>query len=148
MEFNSIAIASDHRGYWLKKDIIDYFNKTGYNVTDFGTNNDCISVDYPDYAKKVAKHVIENKNCFGILICNSGIGMDISANRFKGIRSVLCYSEEIAKLSREHNNANIICFGAAFIEQELAIRCVEIFAKTNLSDERHLVRINKIDANC
>lgn len=148
MRFNSIAIAADHRGYWLKNEIIEHFSANGYNITDFGTDNDCVSVDYPDYAKKVAKHVLANENCFGILICNSGIGMSIAANRFKGIRAVLCENEEIAKLSREHNNSNIICFGSAFIDQELAIRCCEIFAQTKLADDRHLIRINKIDEIC
>ena len=145
MLFNQIAIAADHRGFWLKKDIVECFGKNGYQITDFGSNNDCISVDYPDYAKQVSEFVLANKNCFGVLICGSGIGMSICANRFHGIRAVLCYSEEIAKLSREHNDANIICFGSAFIDQELAIRCVDIFANTDLSDERHRLRINKID---
>lgn len=144
--FSSIAIASDHRGYWLKKDMIEYFESKGFNVTDFGADSDCVSVDYPDYAKKVAKHVLANENSFGILICDSGVGMSIAANRFKDIRAVLCYREDIARLSREHNNANIICFGSSFIDPDLAIRCAEVFAATKLADERHLVRINKIDA--
>lgn len=145
MQFDTIAIASDHRGHWLKLDIIAYLKTQGYEIMDFGSDNDCVSVDYPDYAKKVAKYVLENKNAFGVLVCFTGIGMSITANRFKGIRAVLCYSEEIARLSREHNDANVICFGSSCINPELAIRCVDIFANSKLADERHLNRINKID---
>lgn len=145
MQFDTIAIASDHRGYWLKLDIIKYFRLQGYEIEDFGSDNDCVSVDYPDYAKKVAQYVLENKNSFGVLVCFSGIGMSIAANRFKGIRAVLCYNEEIARLSREHNNANIICFGARYINPESAIRCIDVFANSKLADERHMIRINKID---
>lgn len=145
MLFDTIALGSDHRGYWLKLDIINFFKSQGYEIVDFGSENDCVSVDYPDYAQKVAKYVLENQNSFGVLVCLSGIGMNIAANRFKGIRSVLCYNQEIAKLSREHNDANVICFGSRFISSELAIRCVDIFANTSLADERHRKRINKID---
>lgn len=145
MAFYSIAIASDHRGYWLKSELIEYFSSKGFQITDFGTDSDCVSVDYPDFAKKVSKHVLANENCFGILVCYTGVGMSITANRFKGIRAVLCQNDKIAKLSREHNNANVICFGAGFISTDLAIKCTDIFAKTEFVDKRHLVRINKID---
>lgn len=145
MEFDTIAIASDHRGYWLKLDIIKYFKEQGCEIVDFGSDNDCVSVDYPDYAKKVANYVLDNKNAFGVLVCYSGVGMSITANRFRGIRAVLCYCEEIARLSREHNDANVICFGSRYINTELAIRCIDVFANSKLADERHLRRINKID---
>ncbi len=145
MQFDTIALASDHRGYWLKLDIIEYFKLQGYEIEDFGSDNDCVSVDYPDYAKKVANYVLENKNSFGVLVCFSGIGMNIAANRFKGIRAVLCYNEQIARLSREHNDANVICFGSRFTNPEFAIRCVDVFANAKLADERHRIRINKID---
>jgi RpiB/LacA/LacB family sugar-phosphate isomerase len=145
MIFNAIAIASDHRGYWHKNDIIEHFKQTGYYITDYGTNNDAESVDYPDYAKQVAEHVLKNSNTFGILICNSGIGMTIAANRIRGIRAVLCYREEIAVLSREHTDANVICFGAAFTPSEYAIRYAELFAITKFSEAYHISRIKKID---
>ena len=145
MAFYSIAIASDHRGYWLKADLIEYFSSRGFQITDFGTSSDCVSVDYPDYAKKVARHVLSNEDSFGILVCHTGVGMSITANRFKNIRAVLCYDDKIAKLSREHNNANVICFGAGFISTDLAIKCSDTFANTEFIDNRHLTRINKID---
>lgn len=145
MIFNSIVIASDHRGYWLRSDIMEHFRNLGWEVKDCGTDSDCVSVDYPDYSKKVTDYVLSTENSFGILICHSGIGMSIAANRVKGIRGVLCYEEEIARLAREHNDANVICFGSGFIDRELAIKCVDIFANTK-ADERHLARIRKIDA--
>ncbi|MDR3224314.1 MAG: ribose 5-phosphate isomerase B [Holosporales bacterium] len=144
MNFLSIAIASDHRGYWLKKDLIDYFQTRGHNTFDYGTENDCVSVDYPDYAKKVVEHILTHDNTFGILVCYSGLGMTMVANRFDGIRAAYCNELELAKLAREHNDANVICFGSAFVTPELAIRCTEIFATTQLANERHKLRINKI----
>ncbi|MDR1234086.1 MAG: RpiB/LacA/LacB family sugar-phosphate isomerase [Holosporales bacterium] len=147
--FGCLAIASDHRGYRLKRDLIEHFRSTGYNVEDFGTDSDCISVDYPDYAKKVAHSVLNSNDCFGILICYSGIGMNIAANRVRGIRSVWCPTgdawEEIMRLAREHNDANIICFGSKFTTPEQAIKCATVFVDTEFSDNRHLIRINKID---
>lgn len=144
MIFNSMVIASDHRGYWLKADILEYFKNLGYEVKDCGTDSDCVSVDYPNYSQKVTDYLLLDENSFGVLICHSGIGMNIAANRVRGIRGVLCYEEEIAKLAREHNNANVICFGSGFIDREYAIKCVETFAHTKF-DERHLPRIKKID---
>lgn len=144
MIFDSIAIASDHRGYWLKHDLMEYFGQFGYEFEDFGTENDCVSVDYPDYAKKVTDYVLSKPRSFGILICHSGVGMSIAANRVKSIRAVLCNEEEIARLSRLHNNANVICFGAGFIYNETAIRCLNTFMRTEF-DERHQVRLCKID---
>lgn len=146
MAFKELAIASDHRGFWLKKDLIEYFKSQGYCIKDLGTDSDCMSVDYPDYAKKVCDYVNCHKESFGILVCHTGVGMSISANRFHGIRAVLCNTEDITKLSREHNDANVLCLGAGFIDTESAIKCAHIFAKTEFSDERHLTRIRKIDA--
>jgi ribose 5-phosphate isomerase B len=140
-----LAIGADHRGYWLKQAIIKHFRAVGCGVEDFGTDNDCVSVDYPDYAKRVVHHVLNTRDCFGILVCYSGIGMNIAANRYKGIRSVWCAGEESMELSREQNDANLISFGARFTTPELAIRCADIFVNTEFSDERHLARINKID---
>ncbi|MBQ8650981.1 MAG: ribose 5-phosphate isomerase B [Alphaproteobacteria bacterium] len=145
MCFKTIAIASDHRGYWLKNDIIHHFQKSGFNIKDFGTDNDCISVDYPDFAKSVAKYVKNNDDSCGILICHSGIGMSIAANRMQGIRAALCYTQEHAKLSREHNDANIICIGAGFVNTETAIELCEIFVHSKLEDNRHMKRIQKIE---
>lgn len=144
MIFSSIAIASDHRGYQLKSHLVEYFEACGYNFTDFGTTSETPSVDYPDYAKKVAKYVVGHPNSCGVLICYSGVGMSISANRFASIRAVLCYSAEIAKLSREHNNANVICIGACFVNTEVTKELLEAFFSTSF-DTRHNTRIQKID---
>jgi RpiB/LacA/LacB family sugar-phosphate isomerase len=145
MIFNAIAVASDHRGYWHKKDIIEHFKQNGYYVTDCGTDSDAVPVDYPDYIKPVAEHVLKHRDTFGILICNSGTGMAIAANRIRGIRAALCYREEIVKLAREHTDANVICFGAAFVPSEYAIRYAELFANTKFSEAYHIPRIRKID---
>lgn len=144
MIFNSIAIASDHRGYRMKSAFITYFEELGYEYTDFGTSNDETSVDYPDFANMVTDYVSSHKNAMGILVCFSGVGMSIVANRHKGIRAVLCYSEEIARLSRKHNNANILCFGAGFLDISLAKKCFTTFIETPF-DPRHSIRLEKID---
>jgi ribose 5-phosphate isomerase B len=146
MQFDSFAIASDHRGYPLKAGVIRYFSSSALSITDYGPNNEDISVDYPDYAKKVALHVLENKGSFGVLICSSGIGMAIAANRFRGIRAALCNCEELAKLSREHNDANIICLGADFMNYDAAIHCITAFYNTPFAGGRHIERIKKIDS--
>ena len=144
MIFNSIAIASDHRGYLLKTRFVEYFKAHKYEFIDFGTNCDTLSVDYPDYAQKVAEYEIEHERSCGVLICYSGVGMSISANRVAGIRAVLCYSDDIAQLSREHNDANIICFGANFVNDKSAFRMFDIFFSTPF-ERRHIHRIRKLD---
>ncbi len=145
MIFNSIAIASDHRGCQLRSQLVEHFEACGYDFTDFGTTSDTPSVDYPDYAKNVAEYVRDNVNSCGVLVCYSGVGMSIAANRFSGVRAVLCYSDEIARLSREHNDANVICFGAGFISTETAMKSLEVFFNIPF-DPRHLNRVQKIDA--
>ena len=144
MIFNSIAIASDHRGYQMKSELIAYFDELNYKYVDFGTDNEATSVDYPDFANRVTDYVISHEKAMGILICFSGVGMSMAANRHKGIRAVLCCSEELAKLSREHNNANVLCFGAGFIDLSLAKMCFTTFIDT-LFDPRHSTRLAKID---
>ena len=145
MIFDSIAIASDHRGYLLKSQLVGHFGACAYDFVDLGTNSNNPSVDYPDYAKKVAEYVVSTPNSCGVLICYSGVGMSIAANRFFGVRAVLCYSNEIARLSREHNDANVICLGAGFMNAELAIKLLEVFFDTPF-ETRHLNRVRKIDA--
>lgn len=141
--FKKIAIASDHGGFLLKKEIIK--NST-LEIIDFGPDNSENSVDYPDYAKKVSEYIINNSDATcGILICRSGVGMSIAANRYKNIRAVLCDSLEIAKLSREHDNCNIICFGGDFISPKLAIECLNIFTHTNFEGGRHNKRLEKLE---
>ena len=139
-----ISIACDKAGLQLKDYIINNLSSE-YEFIDFiYDEND--SIDYPDYAKKVANSIINKQSEFGILICGTGIGMSISANRFKGIRAGLCHNSLEAKLTREHNDANVICLGARIIGQETALDNVKIFLATKFSGvDRHIRRINKID---
>ncbi len=138
-----IAIASDHAGFPLKEIIKKYLDELGYEYEDFGTTNE-ESVDYPDYASKVAKSVSENKFDKGILICGTGIGMSIVANKFSGVRAALCYDTEIARLSREHNDANVLTLSGRKTNPELAKKIVHVWLKTKFLGERHTRRVNKI----
>lgn len=138
-----IAIANDHAGTELKKKIIDKFGKD-YEFINCGTD-DNLSVDYPDFSKKVCDLVLSKKANFGILICGTGIGMSISANRHKGIRAGLCFHSLMAKLTRKHNDANVLCLGARMIGDDVAFDCVEAFLNTDFEGGRHLKRIEKID---
>ena len=138
-----IFIASDHAGYKLKQAIIKKFSKN-IHLQDLGTNNSKKSVNYPDYAHKLCKKVEKNKLNFGILVCGSGVGMSMSANRHKKIRAALCYSVKNAKLSRLHNDANIITLGSRFISKRLAFNCIKFFLNTNFEGGRHKKRVNKI----
>ena len=137
-----VFIASDHAGFNLKKNIIQRFSKI-QKILDLGPKtND--SVDYPDFAKKLSKKVIFNKGSFGILICGSGMGMAIAANKTKNIRAALCYSVKNTKLSRLHNNANIITLGARLINKNKAFNLIKVFLKTKFEGGRHLRRLKKI----
>jgi ribose 5-phosphate isomerase B len=137
-----IFIASDHAGYNLKKFIVSKLAKTK-KVLDLGPNSKD-SVDYPDYAKKLSKKVAFNKGSFGILVCGSGMGMAITANKTKNIRAALCYSVNNTKLSRLHNNANIITLGARLINKNKAFNLIRVFLKTKFEGGRHLRRLRKI----
>ncbi len=137
-----IFISSDHAGYNLKNNIISKFSKI-QKITDLGPNSKD-SVDYPDFAKKLAKKVSSNKSCLGILICGSGMGMAITANKTKNIRAALCYSINNTKLSRLHNNANIITLGARLINKNKAFNLIRVFLKTKFEGGRHLRRVRKI----
>ena len=134
-----IFIASDHAGYKLKSSIVSNLK----NIVDLGPNKKD-SVDYPDFAKKLSKKVATNKGSFGILICGSGMGMAIAANKTKNIRAALCYSAKNTKLSRLHNNANIITLGERLIDKNKAINLIKIFLNTKFEGGRHLRRIKKI----
>ena len=138
-----IFIASDHAGFNLKHDIIKYFSKK-LKFVDLGTKNSKISVNYPDFAHKLSKIVASNTKNIGILICGSGMGMSISANRHKKIRAALCYSVKNAKLSRLHNNANIITLGAKLIKKNTAFKCINVFLNTKFEGGRHLKRVKNI----
>ncbi len=140
-----IAIGSDHAGYELKEKIKAFLTKEKYEFEDFGTNSS-ESVDYPDFAKRVSEAVLGGHE-FGILICSSGIGMSMSANKFPGIRAAFCVSPELAKAGREHNNANVLTLGARFTDENLAKKIVKTFLETEFTDEeRHMRRIKKMSA--
>ena len=137
-----IFIASDHAGYNLKNSIIKKFSNS-LKIRDLGPN-DKDSVDYPDFAKKLSKKVASNKGSFGILICGSGMGMAIAANKSRNIRAALCYSIKNTKLSRLHNNANIITLGERLISKNKAFSLIKIFLRTKFEGGRHLRRVKKI----
>jgi len=137
-----IYIASDHAGFKLKSSILLKFAKKK-KIIDLGPNSS-ISVDYPDYAKKLSKKIASDKGSLGILICGSGMGMAITANKIKNVRAALCYSNKNTKLSRLHNNANIITLGERLISKNKAINLIKIFLRTKFEGGRHLRRIKKI----
>jgi len=141
--FTKICIASDHAGYELKEKIKDFLINKSIAIIDLGPFSED-SVDYPDYAKKVAKRLILKKSDSGILICGSGTGMSITANKFKGIRAAQCYSKSSTVLSRQHNNSNIICLGSRMLKYKDAIKYVTHFLNTKFENGRHQKRINKI----
>ena len=137
-----IPIGCDHAGFELKDKVVAYLATKNIEVQDYGTNNGD-SVDYPDYGHKVAKHVEENGG-IGIVICGSGNGINMTVNKHDGIRSALCWTEEIASLARQHNDANIIALPARFVTEELALAMVEKFISTDFEGGRHQRRVDKI----
>ena len=139
-----IAIGSDHAGFEFKNRICKLLNELGEKYIDFGTLS-TESCDYPDYAKSVAESIIKKQCDRGILICGSGIGMSISANRHKGIRAALCWAEEIAKVSRTHNDANVLVIGERVIPWIETEKIVKVWLKTEFEGGRHINRINKMD---
>ncbi len=143
MKVKQIFIASDHAGYKLKKNIKSALIKKNKKILDLGTNNSN-SVDYPKFAHLLSKKMGKDKNNIGILICGSGIGMSIAANRHKNVRAALCYSSKSAILSRKHNNANVIALGARLTSRNVALKYIEKFIKTNFEGGRHLRRVKKI----
>ena len=138
-----IYISSDHAGYKLKEDIKSHLSKKKLSFQDIGPYNDD-RVDYPDFAHKVAKKVKINKNNVGILVCGSGMGMNIVANRHKNIRAAQCFNLKSTKLSRLHNDANIITLGSRLLTKKIALSCVSVFLNTKFDGGRHLKRIKKI----
>ena len=141
--FKKIFIASDHAGYELKEYIKIKLQKKKILNIDLGPNNNS-SVDYPDFAKKVAHAVKRNNKSIGILVCGSGTGMSMTANKIKGIRAAVCYNSVSTRLSRLHNNANIIALGSRLTKKNVIFKLVEIFLKTKFEGGRHLKRIKKI----
>lgn len=143
MTQNTIPIGADHAGFVLKEKIITFLQAKGYQVVDYGCFSE-ESIDYPDFAHPVAEKVLQNKDMIGILICGSGNGINMTANKHKGIRGALCWNPEIAKLARQHNDANILSLPARFISDEEALAIVKTFLDTAFEGGRHQRRIDKI----
>lgn len=144
MSLPTIAMAADHGGFQLKATLRSMLEEAGYKITDLGTHSE-LSVDYPDLGHALAKHIQAGNSTFGIAICGSGIGISIAANRHKGIRAALCHNATTARLSREHNDANILALGARVIGEEVAKDCVMAFLNARFAGDRHNRRIEKID---
>ena len=138
-----IFISSDHAGFTLKESIKIFLKKKGYKYSDLGPSNDS-RVDYPDFAHKVAKKVKTSKNNVGILVCGSGMGMNITANRHKNIRAAQCFNLKSTKLSRLHNDANIITLGSRLLKKKVVMQLINVFLITKFEGGRHKKRINKI----
>ena len=138
-----LYIASDHAGFTLKEFVKKKLSKK-IKFDDQGPHSDEISVNYPDFAHKLCKKVSKNSSNMGILICGSGMGMAMAANRHKKIRAALCYSVKNTKLSRLHNNANVITLGARLINKNTAMKCINTFLQTKFEGGRHLKRVKKI----
>ncbi len=142
-----IAVGSDHAGVELKKTVIAWLLRHGHESNDMGPYNE-ESVDYPDYARKVALAVAEGLYDQGILLCGTGIGVSISANKVKGIRAALCCNPDFATLARQHNNANIICLSARFSDKEAIEKSLDNWFSTDFEGGRHERRVNKIEPCC
>ena len=138
-----ISIGSDHAGVEYKRGVTDALKSLGYSVTDHGTHT-AESVDYPDFAHPVASDVEAGKAEFGILICGSGNGVCMTANKHQGIRAALCWTEELSALARQHNNANVLCLPARFVQLSDAIAMVKTFLSTPFEGGRHQKRVDKI----
>jgi ribose 5-phosphate isomerase B len=139
-----LGVASDHAGFGLKEDIKKLLESEGHSVEDFGCYNE-ESCDYPDYAHKLSEALAENSLERGVFVCGTGLGMSYTANRYKGVRAALCTSAEMAKMSREHNDANALVLGSRIIEADLAREILKVWLETPFEGGRHLKRIRKID---
>jgi ribose 5-phosphate isomerase B len=138
-----IPIGADHAGFNLKEKIIKHLQDKGFEIKDFGCYSES-SIDYPDFGHPVASMVEENIGTKGILICGSGNGINMTANKHQGVRSALCWKREIAELARLHNDANIIALPARFISEEEAIEMIDVFFTTEFEGGRHQLRVDKI----
>lgn len=139
-----ISIGCDHAGFSYKQAIIEYLKKNGYEVTDFGTNSE-ESVDYPDFVHPVAQSVHDGKANLGIVMCGSGNGVAMTANKYEGIRAALCWNPELAALARQHNDANILSIPVRYVSEEIALEMVNAFLQTPFEGGRHQLRVEKIN---
>jgi ribose 5-phosphate isomerase B len=138
-----VSIGADHAGFEYKEEVISYLEAKGLQVKDFGTHSKD-SVDYPDYAHPVSTAVERGQAAFGILICGSANGVAITANKHQGIRAAICWGEELARLARSHNNANVLCIPARFVDTAVANQMVEVFISTVFEGGRHQDRVRKM----
>ena len=143
-EMAVIAVGSDHTGFKMKQEIVSYFTSRGYQIKDFGCDtSDC--VDYPDYAEKVAAAVAADDQCLGVLICGTGIGMSIAANKIKGVRAALCHTEYEAQVARNQFDANVLCVGARIMERDAVLRVAARFLRSEFEGCRQEIRLQKIE---
>lgn len=142
-----IAIGSDHAGFQLKEKLMPYLQAKGYEIKDFGCHSE-ERADYPDFAHLVSQTVSDKEFDMGLLICGSGNGINMAANKHKGIRSALCWNAEIAELARLHNDANVLTLPGRYITEEEAKKCLDIFFTTSFEGGRHADRVKKISENC
>ena len=140
-----ISIGSDHGGYQLKTEIKNHLLAQGHQVVDFGTNSNA-SCDYPDFAYAAATALSKGEVDFGVVVCTTGMGVSMVANKVKGVRCALCHNENCAEMTRRHNDANMIAFGQKYVSTEVALKAVDIFLSTAFEkeNERHVRRVNKI----
>ena len=139
-----IALAADHGGFEMKNQIAQYLKTQGLDVLDLGTTS-ADSVDYPDFAQKVVHKLLQGEADLGILVCGTGIGISIAANRHKGIRAALLYNDYVAKVAKEHNNANILCFGGRTMKIDDVLKRIDIFLEAQYEGGRHDRRLCKLD---
>lgn len=140
----SVILGSDHAGFYLKKKIKEYLESRGIQIVDIGTNSED-AADYPDYGHKIGRLISDGEYTTGISICGSGNGINMTTNKYEGVRGALCWNEEIAELARKHNDANVCSLPGRFISEDMALRIVDIFLNTGFEGGRHLKRIRKID---
>ncbi len=143
MAAKPIAIASDHAGYGLKSELIEELGSMGYEVLDLGTNSRD-SVDYPDFGDAVAKAILDGRADRGVLVCGTGIGISMAANRHPGIRAANCQNDTAARLTRLHNDANVLALGERLVGSEVAKDCLKVFLETDYEGGRHVARVAKL----
>ncbi len=140
-----IFIGADHRGYKLKKEIIKFLvSKLGQKVVDLGIYQDRVTCDYPKIAYKVGKEVVKSKNNLGVLVCMTGIGQSIAANKIRGVYAALCYTKKAAAFARQHNNANVLVLGARFVKRKEISKIIKAWLDARFEGGRHLRRVNQI----
>ena len=147
MKKEKLAVVSDHAGFFIKNKIVEYLEKEQYEIKDFGCYSAELPVDYPDYGHPFAQAIVAGEHDLGISVCGSGNGINMVANKHQGIRSALCWSEEISRLARAHNNANVCALPGRFISESEALLIVKTFLNTPFDGGRHALRVEKISTH-